>query len=61
MSLPFLLAGVGRNASNAIRQYLLHSRKSDAHLKIPITAVIGPVRSTKIIPSEKIWIPDPEK
>jgi hypothetical protein len=30
-------------------------------LKIPITAVMGPVRSMKIIPSEKIWIPDPEK
>jgi len=30
-------------------------------LNIPITAVIGPVRSMKIIPSEKIWIPEPEK
>lgn len=31
------------------------------HLKILKTAVIGPVSSMKIIPSEKIWIPDPEK
>jgi hypothetical protein len=37
------------------------STVSHPPLKIPATAVIGPVTSMKIIPSEKIWIPDPEK
>lgn len=35
-----------------VSDIVLH--KEDVHLKIPITAVIGPVRSMKIIPSEKI-------
>lgn len=62
---------VGLRASNAepvrnqdpisMTKYLLELWEGHTPLKIPITAVMGPVRSIKIIPREKIWTPEPEK
>ena len=43
------------------RQSVISYWHENVHLKILKTAVIGPVSNMKIIPSEKIWIPDPEK
>ena len=53
---------MGRSASNAARQFDISTREwHSSPLKTLKTAEIGEVRSIKIIPSEKICTPEPEK